>query len=79
MELSDFRSEHGNKERMLEKEKEVLGGFVGQRRRSRWWAWSLGIWKNSGGIHKTHAQWRKRGLDYREIGPWAFLSASKQT
>lgn len=30
MELSGFRSEHSNKERVLEKEKEVLIGFMGQ-------------------------------------------------
>jgi hypothetical protein len=63
MELSGSRAEHSNKERVLEKEKEVLIGFVGQRRRksSRWRVWSLGIWKNAGGIQETRAQGRERG------------------
>lgn len=31
MELSAFRSEHSNNKRVLEKEKEVMLGFVGQK------------------------------------------------
>lgn len=80
MELSGFRSEHSNKERVLEKEKEVLIGFMGQGEE----AFKMAglelrnleeLWWHS----KNQCSMEEKRMDYQEIGSRAFLSASKQT